>query len=85
MMLENLFKFNELTSEELSHVKGGTLSKNIKEIRIEQHMTQEVLAQKLFVSKQAISQWERGVREPTIDILIQMKKIFHVSFDRLLE
>ena len=37
------------------------VGKNIKRCRIERGMTQDMLAEKLSVTRQAVSNWERGV------------------------
>lgn len=47
-------------------------------------MSQEDLGQKLIVSRQTISQWEKGQTVPTTDNLIRLKEIFGVSVDELL-
>ncbi len=45
------------------------IGKNIKRLRERNHMTQEELAEKLFVTRQAISKWENGKTEPDIETL----------------
>lgn len=47
-------------------------------------LSQEELGQKLLVSRQTISLWEKGQTVPTIDNLIRLKEIFGVSVDELL-
>ena len=47
-------------------------------------MSQDELAQKLLVSRQTISLWEKGQTVPTIDNLIRLKEIFGVSVDEIL-
>lgn len=47
-------------------------------------LSQEELAQKLLVSRQTISLWEKGQTVPTIDNLIRLKEIFGVSVDEIL-
>lgn len=46
-------------------------------------MTQDMLANKLYVTKQAISYWETGSRKPSIDNLIRLKHLFNVSYEEL--
>lgn len=48
-------------------------------------MTQTMLVQALFVSKQAVSQWEKGVREPNIETVVRLREILHVPFYKLLK
>ena len=47
-------------------------------------MNQLQLAQKLHVSASAIGMYEQGRRTPSIEILIQMSRIFNVSLDYLI-
>lgn len=47
-------------------------------------MTQNDLAEQLGVSQQTISKYENGSREPDLENLIRMSKIFHVTTDYLL-
>lgn len=53
--IENMV-FRQLNEQELAFISGGTLGDNIKQARLEHQMTQTMLAQALFVSKQAVSQ-----------------------------
>ena len=46
-------------------------------------MGQVELARKINVSKGIISLWENGLREPTMNSLIEMAKFFDVSIDYL--
>lgn len=39
------------------------LNQRLKELRLEHQLTQEELAQKIFVSRQTISNWENGVSQ----------------------
>lgn len=59
-------------------------SNRIKELRIAKQMNQEQLAEMLDVTKQAVSQYERGSRKPSIPILESLCDIFNVSADYLL-
>lgn len=77
--------FRQLNEQELTFVSGGTLGDNIKQARLEHQMTQTMLDQALFVSKQAVSQWEKGVREPNIETVVRLREILHVPFDKLLK
>lgn len=47
-------------------------------------LTQNELAERLGVSQQTISKYENGSREPDLENLIRMSKIFHVTTDYLL-
>lgn len=54
------------------------------ELRNGKGMTQEELAEDLFVSRTAISKWESGRGYPSIDSLKEISKYFSVSIDELL-
>jgi transcriptional regulator with XRE-family HTH domain len=56
----------------------------IKELRIEMSWTQQDLAERLQTTKQAVSQYERGVRKPDLDTLTALCDILNVSSDYLL-
>ena len=47
----------------------NTVGKNIVKLRKEQGMSQEQLAQKLHVTRQAVSNWETGRSQPDLDML----------------
>jgi len=55
----------------------------LKELREDAGMTQEMLAQYLKVSRQTISGYEVSSSEPSIENLIKMADLFHVSLDYL--
>ena len=57
---------------------------NIKEIRLQQGLTQADVAAALGVSSVVYSRYETGTRQPSIDILVQMADIFGVTVDYLL-
>ena len=60
------------------------LGQQIKNLRTANHLSQEDLAQKLFVSRQSISKYENGEATPDVEKLIQMAEIFEVSLDFLI-
>lgn len=39
------------------------ISRHLKELRLEHQLTQEELAQAIFVSRQSVSNWENGVSQ----------------------
>lgn len=57
----------------------------IKELRIENNLTQEDLAEQLGVSFQAVSRWETGVTYPDITLLPVLANMFNVTVDYLLD
>ena len=56
----------------------------ILELRKANEMTQQQLAEKLIVTPQAVSRWEKGETEPDADTLIKIAEIFNVSLDELI-
>lgn len=54
-------------------------------LRKQAHMTQEELAEKLNVSRQAVSRWEMGTAKPEVDTLIAISDLFEVTLDSLLK
>ncbi len=60
-----------------------SFGKNIKQTRNEKYLTQEMLAELLDVSRQAVSKWEQGNGYPEIEKLITMAKILNISLDWL--
>ena len=59
------------------------LANRLAELRKEHGLSQEELADKLQVSRQAISKWERGEASPDTDNLIELAKIYNISLDEL--
>ena len=57
----------------------------LRSIRKEQGISQEELAARLEVSRQAVSKWESGQGFPEIEKLIQLSSMFNVSLDYLLK
>ena len=59
------------------------IGENIKRLRTANGLTQKELAEKLFVTAQAVSRWENGEVEPSATTIYEMSKIFNVSIDEL--
>lgn len=59
------------------------IGENIKKYRLKNGLTQKDLADKLYVTSQAISRWEKEDVEPSISTITQMAKIFNISVDEL--
>ena len=53
-----------------------TISKNLRKLRGEKHMTQEQVAEKLGVSAQSVSRWETGATFPDILLLPELAKLY---------
>lgn len=56
----------------------------IAKLRTKNGMTQEELAQKIFVTRQAVSRWETGETVPNTETLIALSKLFDVTINTLL-
>ena len=61
------------------------LGETIQSLRKEKGFSQEVLAEKIGVSRQAVSKWESGASIPEIEKLIELSKLFGVSLHHLLQ
>lgn len=59
------------------------LSKNLRELRLKNDLTQEQLAEIFTVSPQAISRWENGSTYPDITMLPSIANYFNISLDEL--
>jgi len=61
-----------------------SFGKNLQYLRrLSKDMTQEVLAEKLNISRQTISKWEMDISQPEIENAIELCKIFNCSLDNL--
>ena len=61
-----------------------TVSKNIKRLRLSKNMTQDQLAEKMFVTRQTISNWEMEKSRPDIESLHKLAEIFGTDIDELI-
>ena len=59
-------------------------SEKLQQLRKEKGLTQEGLAESLYVSRTAISKWESGRGYPNLDSLKELARFFSVSIDELL-
>ena len=65
-------------------MKKTEFNEKLQELRKNRGLTQEELAEKLYVSRTAISKWESGRGYPNIDSLKAISKYFSLSLDDLL-
>lgn len=61
------------------------IGKKLKALRKENGYTQKDLAIKLDVTRQAISLWEKDLRDPDLPTLIKIAKLFDITTDELLD
>ena len=57
------------------------IGKKIKELRLENNLSQAKLAKIVGVSQKAIDYWERSINEPKSSYIISLVKYFNLSFD----
>ncbi len=60
------------------------LQNNLLEARKRAGLTQQDAAERLTISRQAISRWESGTAKPSIENLMALAKLYRVSTDTLL-
>lgn len=61
------------------------LGKQIKRYRGELGLSQEMLAEKIYVSRQTVSNWENDKNYPDINSLLRLSEVFQVSVDILIK
>lgn len=61
------------------------ISIQIKKLREKNDLTQESFAEKIYVSRQAVSKWENGRGVPDIENIISISELFDVSLDELIK
>lgn len=66
-------------------MKNNYFGKKLKELRIEQGLSQQKLGESLGFCNQTISFWESGSREPDLDTLLQIALFFNIPVNELLE
>ena len=57
------------------------LSENIVVLRHQNKMSQSALAEKLYVTPQAVSRWERGETEPDIETIKKLAEVFNATLE----
>lgn len=63
----------------------SSFSRNLARLRKAAGLTLERLAEKLFVTRQAVSKWERDESRPDIDTVVAIAELFSVTTDQLLK
>ena len=59
------------------------LADNLKRIRKDNNLSQEQLAEKLGVTRQAVSKWESGLSYPEMDKVMQICQLFNLNINEL--
>ena len=60
-------------------------SKNIKQLRVDEKLSQKDFAEKLRTTQRKISYWENGKVEPSLNDLITISNLISVSIDDLIK
>lgn len=61
------------------------ISKYLQYLRKSRNYTQEDLAQKLDLSRQAVSKWETGAAIPDLEVLLRISKLYDITINDILE
>ncbi len=79
-------RFNETNNDKGDFIMTNyetKFSQQLVNLRKERHLSQEELAQKLYLTRQSISKWENGDSVPDMNNLVQLAEILDVSLDEL--
>ena len=60
------------------------IGKNIRDLRQQKHLTQEELAEQLFVTRQTVSNYENGRTRPDVDQILRLAEIFDTDANAVL-
>ena len=61
------------------------IGKQIQRLRGAKGMSQEELADRLYITRQTLSNWETGKTYPDINSLLRLSDLFHISLDELVK
>ncbi len=65
--------------------KPEHFGKRVRELRIRLNLTQQQLADKIFVARKTISNWEGGIREPDVSMIGRVARSLGVEVSELLD
>ena len=65
-------------------MKEIKFAENLKTLRQSKKLTQKKLAELLAVDQRTISAWEKGICEPSFQLLAKLCEIFDETFDNIL-
>lgn len=60
-----------------------TFGENLKNLRNSAGISQQLFAKKLGTTQQRVSEWERGLVEPSLYNIIKILNVLNISFDEL--
>lgn len=82
--MSTLFReFCAIMEQKKKGVEPLDISKRLRDLREDNDLTQKQLAAKLGVPLQRVSEWERNIHLPRLDVLCQLADIYGVSLDYL--
>lgn len=61
------------------------ISRYLQLLRKSHNYTQEELAKKLDISRQAVSKWETGITLPDVEVLLKISKLYGLTINEILE
>ena len=79
LLIGVVLAYNQLSRSDYMETKDI-----LKKIRTKNNLTQDEMAERLFVTRQAVSRWENGDTTPNTEILKEISKKFDVSINTLL-
>ena len=68
----------------MENMNADKISESIRACRKRLGLSQDELANRLHVTRQAVSKWENGSALPSVDMLIALANVFELSVDELL-
>lgn len=82
-MVNHIIK--SIKSDAENTIAKKSLGEAIKEYRTKSNMTQEFIAERIGVSRQAVSKWERGTSDPSTSNLFALADLFDITVEELLK
>mgnify|MGYP001036939858 FL=1 len=61
------------------------VAKHLQYLRKSHQYTQDDLAEKCYLSRQAVSKWETGEAVPDLDVLLKLSKLYEMTINDILE
>ena len=58
-----------------------SIANNLRQLRLNSGMTQEQVAEKIGVTRQALSSYESGRTRPDVDMLLQLSEVYGTALD----
>ena len=81
----NFLSLLAIIAAEVYNFIMNNLSNNLITLRKNNNFTQDDIAEKMYVSRQAVSKWERGESIPDVETLVALSEFYGVTIDDLLK